>query len=58
MYTELGGYVGYQKTPVREIQECRLSIISEWDYQAEQEAEMKQKQEEAERDAKRANSRR
>lgn len=57
MYSELGGYTGYMATPVRELQECRLSIIAEWKYQAEQNEEMKRKQEEAERDAKRASRR-
>lgn len=58
MYVELGGYIGYMATPVRELQECRLSIVAELNYQAEQDAELKEKQEEAERDARRANSRR
>jgi hypothetical protein len=53
MYGELGGRVGYQQTPVRELQECRLSIIAEMNYQAEQEAELKRKQEEQERELER-----
>jgi hypothetical protein len=53
MYTELGGYIGYMATPVRELQECRLSIIAELNYQAEQDTELKKKQEDAERDARR-----
>lgn len=53
MYKELGGYIGYQKTPLRELQQIRLSIIAELNYQAEQDAEMKRKQEEMERDMER-----
>lgn len=48
MYKELGGILGYQATPLRELQEVRLSIIEEITYQAEQEAEQKRKQEEQE----------
>lgn len=36
LYQELGGYPGYRKTPVREILECRLSIIAETRVQHEQ----------------------
>lgn len=58
MYSELGGYLGYMSTPVRELQECRLSIIAEWEYQAEQNKEMEQKQEEMERDARKQGGKR
>jgi hypothetical protein len=50
MYQELGGYIGYMNTPIRELQEVRLSIIAELEYQAEQNEELKQQQEEAERE--------
>lgn len=53
MYTELGGYVGYQKTPVKELIECKLSIKAEMEYAAEQDAEIKRKQEEQEREVER-----
>ena len=53
MYQELGGYIGYMQTPVRELQQIRLSIIAELEYQAEQNEEMKRKQEEAESEAER-----
>ncbi len=53
MYKELGGYVGYMLTPVREIQEIRLSIIAELNVQAEQEEERKKQQEEQEREMER-----
>jgi hypothetical protein len=53
MYIELGGYIGYQQTPIRELQEVRLSIIAELNYQAEQNKEIKRKQEEMERETER-----
>lgn len=53
MYQELGGYVGYQRTPVRELQEVRISIIAEMTVRAEQEQEARQKQEELERKSER-----
>lgn len=53
MYSELGGYQGYQQTPIQVLQKVRLSIIAEWEYQAEQNEEMKRKQEEAESEAER-----
>lgn len=53
LFELFGGYVGYMQTPVRTIQRHRLRIIAELNYQAEQEAELKEKQEEAERDARR-----
>jgi hypothetical protein len=46
MYVELGGYVGYQLTPVRELQECRASILAEIKVQAEHDREQRRKQEE------------
>jgi hypothetical protein len=46
----LGGYQGYRKTPVRIVQECQLSIIAEWNYQAEQDAKLKEEQEQMKRD--------
>lgn len=49
MYQELGGYIGYQQTPVRELQQIRISIIAELEYQAEQNEKIKEEQEEAER---------
>jgi len=48
MYKELGGYIGYRLTPVRELLECRLSIIAEMNVQGEEVAEVKQKQSEQE----------
>lgn len=50
MYKELGGYVGYMATPVRELQEIRLSIIAELTVQDEQQKEFERKQEEQERE--------
>jgi hypothetical protein len=55
MYAELGGYVGYMATPVRELQEIRLSIIAELTVQDEQEKEFKHQQEEREREMERLN---
>lgn len=52
MYKELGGYIGYRLTPVRELLECKLSIIAEMNVQGEQSVEMKQKQAEQEADMK------
>lgn len=49
MYAELGGYIGYQLTPVRELQEIRLSIIAELTVQDEQYKEMERKQAEQDR---------
>lgn len=49
MYAELGGYVGYMLTPVRELQEIRLSIIAELTVQDEQQKEMERKQDEQQR---------
>lgn len=46
MYRELGGYAGYLQTPVRELQEIRLSILAELTVQAEQREAMEQKQKE------------
>jgi uncharacterized small protein (DUF1192 family) len=64
MYQELGGYQGYQKTPVKVLQEIRLSMIAELEKQAEDQeeidrinAEMRRKQEEAERKAERESMR-
>lgn len=57
MYRELGGFIGYMATPVRELQEVRLSIIAEMNEQAEQEAEMKRKQKEYEDEQRRRQSR-
>lgn len=48
MYKELGGYIGYRKTPLRELQECRISIIAEMIYLEEQDTEVKRKQAEQE----------
>ena len=53
MYQELGGYIGYMQTPVRELQQIRLSIIAELEYQAEQNEKIKEEQEEAERERRR-----
>jgi hypothetical protein len=53
MYVELGGRSDYLQTPLRELQECRLSLIAEMNYQAEQEAELKRKQKEQERELER-----
>lgn len=50
MYKELGGRIGYLRTPIRELQEIRISIIAELNVQTEKEAELKQKQEEQERE--------
>ena len=58
MYKELGGYVGYMRTPVRELQEIRIAIIAELNVQAEQAEEMKRKQEEQEREMRRQQQRR
>jgi len=58
MYTELGGYRGYCKTPFRELQECRISIIAEWKIQAERDAEMKKEHEEQKRELERQKARR
>lgn len=49
MYQELGGYVGYQQTPLKELQECRLSIIAEMEVQAEEVAKTKKEQQEQQR---------
>lgn len=57
MYKELGGYVGYMLTPIRELQKIRIAIIAELNVQAEQEAEMKRKQEEQEREMRRQQQR-
>lgn len=57
MYKELGGYIGYMATPVRELQEIRLSIIAELNVQAEQQEEMERKQEEQEREMERQRAR-
>lgn len=48
MYRELGGRSEYLGTPLRELQEMRASIVEEFNYQAEIEAENKRKQEEHE----------
>ena len=53
MYVELGGYTGYMQTPVRELQEIRLSIIAEMVVQAEQEAKLKEEQAEMKREMER-----
>lgn len=49
MYRELGGYVGYMRTPFRELQEIRLSIVAEINVQVEQDNERKEKLAEMER---------
>lgn len=53
MYQELGGYLGYRATSLRELQEVRLSVIAELNIQAEKDAELKRKQEEHEREMER-----
>lgn len=53
MYVELGGRSEYRRTPIRELQELRLSIIAEWKDQARQNEELKAKQEEQEREMRR-----
>jgi cell division protein ZapA (FtsZ GTPase activity inhibitor) len=58
MYKELGGYLGYMATPVRELQEVRLSIIAELNIQAEIHKEQDEKQAEMEREAERQRGRR
>lgn len=58
MYKELGGYVGYMQTPIRELQEIRIAIIAELNVQAEQQEEMRQKQEEQERELRQQQQRR
>lgn len=57
MYAELGGYVGYMATPVRELQEIRLSIIAELTVQDEQQKEMERKNAEQEREMERQRQR-
>ena len=52
MYKELGGYIGYRMTPVRELIECKLSIIAEMNCEGEQTEETKRKQEEQEAEIK------
>ena len=53
MYQELGGYIGYMQTPMRELQQIRLSIIAEMEYQAEQNEKIKEEQEKAQEKAER-----
>lgn len=50
MYQELGGRSEYLRTPISELVEIRLSIIAEWEVQAEQEEEFEQKRAEQERE--------
>lgn len=57
MYSELGGYQGYQKTPVKVLHECQLSIIAEIKYQAELDEENEQEQEVARRELERQRAR-
>ncbi len=57
MYKELGGYVGYMATPVRELQEIRLSIIAELNVADEQHKELERTQAEREREMERQHSR-
>lgn len=45
LYSELGGYPGYRKTPVKEILQCRLSIIAEWKHEDKVATETKEEQE-------------
>lgn len=42
MYIELGGYLGYRRTPLRELQEVRLSILAELNEQVRQEAALQE----------------
>lgn len=57
MYRELGGYVGYMLTPVRILQEIRLSILAEMTVQAEKEKEQEQEQEKLKQEAGRLRAR-
>jgi Arc/MetJ-type ribon-helix-helix transcriptional regulator len=44
MYRELGGRSEYLRTPIRELQEMRISIIAEINVQNEKEKEIKAQQ--------------
>lgn len=50
MYAELGGYEGYQRTPLRELVEMRLSIIAEMNVAVEQEQEQQRELERVRRE--------
>lgn len=57
MYLELGGYVGYSLTPLREVQEVRTAIVAEMTVAAERANEERARQEEEARRAPPARSR-